>query len=49
MTPENGALEDEVPDRAARDRWTYAQLLADSERIATALLAQFKRRERIAI
>ena len=38
-----------MPDPAARRRWTYAELLTDSERVARALLARFRPGERVAV
>ena len=49
LAPETVALIDGLPDPAARRRCAYPQLLADSERVAAALLAQFEPGERIAI
>ena len=43
----------EVPDRTALigggQRWTYAELLADAERVAATLLARFSPGERVAV
>lgn len=47
--PDRLALVEGVPDSAKRRRWTYAQLLADAERVASALLNRFKPGERVAI
>jgi fatty-acyl-CoA synthase len=47
--PEHTALLEGVPDPAARRRWTYAELLADSEQAARALLERFEPGERVAI
>jgi len=47
--PDRTALVAGVPDAAGRRRWTYAQLLADAERTARALLGRFERGERVAI
>lgn len=47
--PDRVALVEGIPDHAKRRRWTYAQLLADSERVASALLAMFKPGERFAV
>lgn len=47
--PDQMALVEGVSDPAKRRRWTYAQLLVESERIAHALLQRFKPGERIAI
>lgn len=47
--PDRIALVDAVADVAARRRWTYAELVADAERAARALLARFGPGDRIAI
>jgi fatty-acyl-CoA synthase len=47
--PDRLALVDCVADPAARREWTYAQFLADAERAARALLAQFEPGDRIAL
>ncbi len=47
--PDRLALVDAVADPAGRREWTYAELLADVERVARALLARFERGDRIAI
>ena len=47
--PDRTALVAGVPDPSARRRWTYAELLADSERAARALLARFEPGERVAV
>jgi fatty-acyl-CoA synthase len=47
--PERPAMVAGVPDPAARRRWTYAQLLAESERAARALTARFAPGERVAV
>ncbi len=47
--PDRVALVEGSADPAARRRWTYAELLADSERTACALLTKFEPGERIAI
>jgi fatty-acyl-CoA synthase len=47
--PARPALVDGVADRSARRVWTYAQLLAASERVARALLGRFSPGDRIAI
>ncbi len=39
--PARIALVDGVADPAARQRWTYAELLAAAERLARALLGRF--------
>jgi fatty-acyl-CoA synthase len=38
-----------MPDPGTRRRWTYAELLTDSERVARALLARFRPGERVAV
>lgn len=47
--PDRIALVEGVHNPAKRRRWTYAQLLADAERVASALLNRFKPGERVAI
>jgi fatty-acyl-CoA synthase len=47
--PDRVALVDGVEDPAARRSWTYAELLADAERAARALLARFEPGEAVAI
>lgn len=47
--PERTALVAGVPDPADRRRWTYAELLADAEETARALLGRFEPGERVAI
>ncbi|MBM4763789.1 AMP-binding protein [Bacillus sp. B15-48] len=47
--PDRLALVEGTEDAAKRRKWTYEQLLADSERVATALLKRFKPGEHIAI
>jgi fatty-acyl-CoA synthase len=47
--PDRLALVDGGAPFATRRRWTYAQLLADSERVARALLQRFKPGERVAV
>jgi fatty-acyl-CoA synthase len=47
--PDRVALVDCVEDRATRRQWTYAELLADAERVARALLARFDPGDRVAI
>jgi fatty-acyl-CoA synthase len=47
--PERTALVEGIADPAARRRWTYAELLAESERVARALLGRFEPGERVAI
>jgi fatty-acyl-CoA synthase len=43
------ALVEGIADREARRRWNYADLLADSERVARALLGRFAPGERVAV
>jgi fatty-acyl-CoA synthase len=43
------ALVEGVADPGARRRWSYADLLADSERVARALLGRFEPGERVAV
>ena len=47
--PDRLALVEGVPDPTKRRRWTYAQLLTDAERVASAMLKIFKPGERIAL
>ena len=47
--PDKTALIDGDPDRQGRRRWTYAELLADAERAARALLTRFTPGERVAV
>jgi fatty-acyl-CoA synthase len=47
--PDRVALVDAVADPTLRRSWTYAELLADAERIARALLSRFGPGERVAI
>jgi fatty-acyl-CoA synthase len=47
--PDRVALVEGVADPAARRRWTYAELLADAERVARALLGRFAPGERVAV
>jgi fatty-acyl-CoA synthase len=47
--PDRVALVDCVPDPAARRQWTYAEFVADAERVARALLTRYAPGERIAI
>jgi long-chain acyl-CoA synthetase len=43
------ALVEGTPDPGSRRRWSYADLLADSERVARALLGRFAPGERVAV
>ena len=47
--PDRVALVDCLADPATRREWTYAELLADAERAARALLARFALGDRIAV
>lgn len=47
--PDRIAMIEGIHDEAKRRTWTYAELLADSERTARALLARFKPGDHIAI
>ena len=47
--PERIALVDGVADPDARKSWTYSQLLVETERVAQALLTEFKPGDRIGI
>ena len=49
LAPERTALVAGMPDPGDRRRWTYAELLADSERVARALLARFEPGEHVAV
>jgi fatty-acyl-CoA synthase len=42
------ALVEAIPDKSMRRRWTYSELLEDSERAARALLGRFRPGERVA-
>ena len=48
-TPDAAALHEVDGDGELRRRWTYAELLADSERLAHALLTRFQPGERIGV
>src|SRR5919202_2033003 len=43
------ALVEGSPDATARRRWSYAELLAEAEQVARALLARFEPGERVAV
>jgi len=47
--PDRFALVEGIEDQAKRRRWTYAQLLKDVERVASAMLTKFKPGERVAL
>jgi fatty-acyl-CoA synthase len=47
--PDADALVEGIADAGARRRWTYAELLARSERVARALAARFRPGERLAV
>ncbi|HWU23744.1 MAG TPA: AMP-binding protein [Nocardioides sp.] len=47
--PDRVALVDCVPDPALRRTWTYAELLADAERVARALLQRYASGDRVAV
>ncbi len=47
--PDRLAMIEGIADREARRQWTYAELLADAERCAHALLARFQPGDRIAV
>ena len=47
--PDSIALVEGRPDHSSRRRWTYAQLLVEAERVASALLTWFQPGERIAV
>ncbi len=49
LAPEHTALVAGMPAPADRRRWTYAELLADSERVARALLGRFHPGEHVAV
>jgi len=47
--PTRVALVEEHPETGARRRWTFAELLADAEKVARALLQRFTPSEHVAI
>jgi len=47
--PDRMALVEGIPEYAKRRRWTYAELLADAERVASALLEKYKPGDRVAL
>src|SRR5262245_52408200 len=47
--PDSPALVTGVPEPSDRRRWTYAELLAESERAARALLTRFAPGDRVAV
>src|SRR6266496_2516400 len=47
--PDRIALVEGCPDASSHRRWTYAQLLLEAERVASALLTRFQPGERIAV
>ena len=47
--PDRLALVDCQADPAARRQWTYAEFLADAERVARALLSRHRPGDRVAI
>jgi fatty-acyl-CoA synthase len=47
--PEHIALVAGMPDPGHRRRWTYSELLSDSERVARALLGRFEPGEHVAV
>jgi fatty-acyl-CoA synthase len=49
VAPDDMALVEGHPDPAQRRRWTFAELLADSERLARALAARFEPGEHVAV
>ncbi|MFF4499495.1 AMP-binding protein [Streptomyces sp. NPDC001401] len=49
QAPDTVALVEGVPEPAERRRWTYAELLDESERAARALLGRFSPGERVAV
>ena len=49
QAPDRVAMAAGLPDPAARRRWTYAELLADAESAARALLRRFRPGERVAV
>ncbi|WP_343238469.1 AMP-binding protein [Streptomyces sp. SID13031] len=49
QNPSAVALVEGLPDPADRRRWRYAELLAESEQVARALLGRFEPGERIAV
>jgi len=49
QAPSDVALVEGLPDPAARRRWRYSELLAESEQVARALLGRFAPGERVAV
>ncbi len=49
MAPDDLALVEGHPDPAQRRRWTFTELLSDSERLARALAARFEPGEHVAV
>ena len=47
--PERDAMVAGMPDPSDRSRWTYAELLADAEQVARALLTRFAPGEHVAV
>lgn len=47
--PDQQALVEALPDASTKRRWTFIELLADSERLAGALLTRFRPGERITV
>src|SRR3954453_4434885 len=47
--PDRTALVAGLPDPAQRRRWSYAELLAEAEQVARALLERFEPGERVAV
>ena len=47
--PDTEALVEGLPDGSAGRRWTFAELLADAERLARSLAARYRPGERIAV
>ena len=48
-TPDGLALVEGVADPQARRRWTFSELLSDSEEVARALVGRFDKGERVAV
>lgn len=47
--PDRPALIEGIEDSASRRRWTFGELLADAEKVAKALAAEFEPGERVAV
>ena len=47
--PDRVAIIEGIPDASARRQWTYAELDADADRVARALLARYSPGDHIAV